>query len=377
MTLNPQYEYYKALGITPTASPQEIKKAYKKLALKYHPDKHKQRLDDDTNIASINNQFILINEAYSVLAHEESRARYDSLCSTGKASDQELSGDCGEIQLMHKLFREIMTKREQISELSESFESLAISMGWIIQTHKNEDKLFNAFEKAISLIESNILEDADIGEQASSDISLSYSELLTHYLSDDDVVLVVENPQWIMIEKEPLIHHHQLSEFAEFHMLLIKSVKIIISPLMMACTYGTWGEQRINLLQRFTSIMTRYIQYLEFIQKKTTDEGFESIVEKMSTQNIQSQVINLSKHPILSKISNGRFGLNVYPLVNLAILLGPSFVGQSIYWSILAVILLSMVSVHRNEEDLEKFQQFLNIFDEIVTLLDNITRHVR
>ncbi|CAB4423764.1 unnamed protein product [Rhizophagus irregularis] len=347
MTLNPQYEYYKALGITPTASPQEIKKAYKKLALKYHPDKHKQRLDDDTNIASINNQFILINEAYSVLAHEESRARYDSLCSTGKASDQELSGDCGEIQLMHKLFREIMTKREQISELSESFESLAISMGWIIQTHKNEDKLFNAFEKAISLIESNILEDADIGEQASSDISLSYSELLTHYLSDDDVVLVVENPQWIMIEKEPLIHHHQLSEFAEFHMLLIKSVKIIISPLMMACTYGTW------------------------------DEGFESIVEKMSTQNIQSQVINLSKHPILSKISNGRFGLNVYPLVNLAILLGPSFVGQSIYWSILAVILLSMVSVHRNEEDLEKFQQFLNIFDEIVTLLDNITRHVR
>lgn len=122
----------------------------------------------------------------------------------------------------------------------------------------------------------------------------------------------------------------------------------------------------------------------------------------MSTQNIQSQVINLSKHPILSKISNGRFGLNVYPLVNLAILLGPSFVGQSIYWfvilffkllffifllnlffvfffnirSILAVILLSMVSVHRNEEDLEKFQQFLNIFDEIVTLLDNITSNI-
>jgi curved DNA-binding protein CbpA len=274
-----QYEYYKALEITPTASSQEIKKAYKKLALKYHPDKHKQRHDNDTNITSINNRFILINEAYTVLAHEESRARYDHMCSTGKTSDQELPG---EVQLMHKLFREIMSKKEQISELSDSFESFAISMGWTMQTHENEDKLFSVFEKKISFIESNILEDADIDERVLSHISLSYSELLTHYLSEDDTVLVIENPQWILIEKEPLIHHHQLSEFAEFHMLLIKSVKIIVSPLMMACTYGTWGEQRINLLQRFTTLMTRYIQYLEFIQKRTkTDEGFESIIDKV------------------------------------------------------------------------------------------------
>lgn len=35
-----------------------------------------------------------------------------------------------------------------------------------------------------------------------------------------------------------------------------------------------------------------------------------------------------------------------------------------------------MVSVHRNEGDLEKFQQFLYIFEEIVTVLDNITSNI-
>ncbi|GES84284.1 molecular chaperone DnaJ [Rhizophagus clarus] len=305
MVPNPaQYEYYKVLEISPTASSQEIKKAYKKLALKYHPDKHKQRLNNDTSMASINNQFILINEAYSVLAHEESRAQYDYLCSTGKTPNQELSGECGKVQLMHKLFREIMAKREQISELSESFESFAISMGWMMQTHENEDKLFGAFEKEISFIESNILEDADIGEQTSSYIA----DLSTHYLPEDDVVLIIENPQWILIEKEQLIHYHQLSEFAEFHMLLVKSIKIIVSPLMMACTYGTWGEQRINLLQRFTSLMTRYIQYLEFIQEKTkTSEGVESVIDKMSTQNIQSQLC--LDHLLLANRFIGQFWL--------------------------------------------------------------------
>ncbi|RIA81677.1 hypothetical protein C1645_836594 [Glomus cerebriforme] len=362
-----QYEYYKALEITPSASPQEIKKAYKKLALKYHPDKHKQRLDNNTNMASINSQFILINEAYSVLAHEESRARYDSMCS-GKTFEQKLSGKYGEIQLMHKLFREIMAKKEQISELSESFESFAISMGWITSTFENEDKFFDVFEKEISLIESNILEEnADLDEQTSSDESLSYSKLSSHYIPVDDIILIMENPQWILVDKEKLIH----TEFAESHISLIKSVIAIVSPLMMACTYGTWDEQKIKLLQRVTSLMTQIIQYLESITQKTKTDGkeFESIIEKMTTQNIQTQIIDLENHPISSKLKSGHFGQNHYPMVNLAALLGPLFAGQSLYWSILAIVLLSMVTVHRNEGDLEKFQQFLNILEEIVPLL--------
>jgi len=232
---------------------------------------------------------------------------------------------------------------------------------------KNEDKLFSTFEKEISSIESSILEEnVNPHEQA----SLPDSELLTNYLPEDDIVQIMENPQWILIDKETLV----LSEFVESLNLIIRYVTAIVSPLMMACTYGTWDEQNINLLQRVTELMTRIIQYLELIIQKDGKEFESIIIDKMKTEMIQTQITNLIYHPILSKISDGRFGKNVYhPLINLAALLGPPFAGQSLYWSILAVFLLGIVTVRRNEGDLESFQQFLNIFEEIIPLLDNIT----
>ncbi len=60
--------YYEILGIAKTASKDEVKKAYRKLAHKYHPDKNK---GDD-------NKFKEINEAYSVLGDDKKRAEYDT-----------------------------------------------------------------------------------------------------------------------------------------------------------------------------------------------------------------------------------------------------------------------------------------------------------
>lgn len=63
-------DYYEVLGVSRDASPEEIKKAYKKLAKQYHPD-----LNPDSKTAEEN--FKEVNEAYSVLSDENSRARYD------------------------------------------------------------------------------------------------------------------------------------------------------------------------------------------------------------------------------------------------------------------------------------------------------------
>ena len=63
-------DYYKALGVSKTAKPAEIKAAYRKLARKYHPDANK-------GDASAEERFKEISEAYSVLSDEKRRKEYD------------------------------------------------------------------------------------------------------------------------------------------------------------------------------------------------------------------------------------------------------------------------------------------------------------
>lgn len=63
-------DLYEILGVPKTASEQEIKKAYRKLALKYHPDKHKGDKE-------IEQKFKEINNAYEVLSDKQKRQNYD------------------------------------------------------------------------------------------------------------------------------------------------------------------------------------------------------------------------------------------------------------------------------------------------------------
>ncbi len=63
-------DYYKTLGVERNASAEEIKKAYRQLAKKYHPDLNR----DDENAAQ---KFKEVNEAYQVLSDDQKRAQYD------------------------------------------------------------------------------------------------------------------------------------------------------------------------------------------------------------------------------------------------------------------------------------------------------------
>jgi molecular chaperone DnaJ len=68
-------DYYEILGIPKTASADEIKRAYRKLALKYHPDKNKSPDAEE--------KFKEISEAYGVLSDETKRNQYDQFGHAG------------------------------------------------------------------------------------------------------------------------------------------------------------------------------------------------------------------------------------------------------------------------------------------------------
>lgn len=63
-------DYYSILGISKSASEDEIKKAYRKKALQFHPDKNKE--------AAAEEKFKEIGEAYEILSDGEKRNMYDS-----------------------------------------------------------------------------------------------------------------------------------------------------------------------------------------------------------------------------------------------------------------------------------------------------------
>ena len=69
-------DYYDILGVSKQAGPDEIKKAYRKKALKYHPDRNP---GDKTS----EEKFKKISEAYQVLSHPEKKSQYDQFGHTG------------------------------------------------------------------------------------------------------------------------------------------------------------------------------------------------------------------------------------------------------------------------------------------------------
>lgn len=76
-----QKDYYKILGVSKNASTEEIKRAYRKLAHEYHPDKNTSHADGT--------KFKEINEAYQVLNNPQKRIQYDQF---GTVGDQGFGG---------------------------------------------------------------------------------------------------------------------------------------------------------------------------------------------------------------------------------------------------------------------------------------------
>lgn len=73
-------DFYQTLGVSKSADESELKRAYRKLALEHHPDKHKGNKEAET-------KFKEINEAYQTLSDKQKRAYYDQFGSVPGASN--------------------------------------------------------------------------------------------------------------------------------------------------------------------------------------------------------------------------------------------------------------------------------------------------
>lgn len=80
-----QKDLYSVLGVAKSATQDEIKKAYRKLAMQYHPDKNK-------GDKKAEERFKEISAAYEVLGDEKKRKQHDAFGSTGGGGAQGFSG---------------------------------------------------------------------------------------------------------------------------------------------------------------------------------------------------------------------------------------------------------------------------------------------
>jgi len=112
-------DFYEILGVPRNASLDDIKKAYRELALRYHPDRNKSKDAEE--------KFKEINEAYAVLGDEEKRKQYDTYGPAG--FEQRYSEE--------DIFRGF--------NFDEIFKDLGINMGFNFSNFSNPDDFFGNF----------------------------------------------------------------------------------------------------------------------------------------------------------------------------------------------------------------------------------------
>lgn len=97
--------YYEILNVSPQASDHDIKQAYRRLAMQYHPDRnpHNRQLYEL--------RFHLINEAYAQLKTQEQRARYNRALRMKAQNDNE--GQSSFFAQLAGIFKPAKTQREK------------------------------------------------------------------------------------------------------------------------------------------------------------------------------------------------------------------------------------------------------------------------
>ena len=102
-------DYYEVLGVDRNASANDIKKAYRKLAIQYHPDKQHDKSDAEKKEAE--EKFKEAAEAYSVLSDADKKARYDQFGHEGLGGAGGFSGAGMDMNDIFSMFGDIFGGR--------------------------------------------------------------------------------------------------------------------------------------------------------------------------------------------------------------------------------------------------------------------------
>lgn len=143
----PQKDYYQTLGVDKDASEQEIKRAYKKLALKWHPDKNPDQQE------TAQREFIAVQQAYEVLSDSTKRRRYDnqkSFFSDGEGEHWDGADNSGGFQPPG----DPLTNAEQLDRLFERREQ------FVVHVYSDQRHFFGSwmtdFARDVKLVHLNV-----------------------------------------------------------------------------------------------------------------------------------------------------------------------------------------------------------------------------
>ena len=110
---------YDTLNVQSSASKKEIKAAYRKLALKYHPDRNQEE--------QAKQKFLEISKAYEILSNQEKRKKYDSYGKTGETDEIDLDDLWKTVFGEDEYHEEQSEEEKQYDEFLRTFHKLPFS----------------------------------------------------------------------------------------------------------------------------------------------------------------------------------------------------------------------------------------------------------